>query len=362
MKTTLIILTTMLITILTHGASKVGIADLYIQGDLSSLNSTKSDFDYSRCLFRNLPDTTENERYLYMLCSIVGSDSFTEWVVRNETDARIAAHMINVDYIVYGTMGKVNNYLEATLHLYQNDKEDSVYTISHVSRNNDVKTFLTEVALKLNTVLDTQIFKVEKQTIQQDTDKLLKRELLIGDIRQFRLSDYLGIYNSVGYYIPMLDWWHYTTGLALAETGIRVVNLPPLYKGDVIKLNLETGLTFTYSVGMNKPGFAESYLHMFLFKIPLAFVITIADRASFFIDAGPQAQIDHFYQSYNGLEYTNTSVAFSLNAGTGFHYWFGKRGLACLGLKAAFDVSFYDSIYLDCNIQLYNMIRFKGIK
>lgn len=358
-KKLLLIVIALGLCLLVHGASTVGIADLYIEGDPAGLTGYKEGFDYSQYLFRQLPDTNTNGLYMYMLCSIVGSGNFSDWIVRNNTDAKVAAHLVNVDYLVYGTMNRNNRYLEVTLQVYRESKGDSIYTITHVSRNDDLKIFLNEVALKLDTVLDTQVFKEKKESRKVTVEKTVHRELLKKQFRAFKLTDYLGIYNGVGYYIPMLDWWDYVTGLTLVETGIQVVNLPPLFQREKITLGLRPALTFTYSLGINKPAYAPSYLHMFVFKAPLALTIEMFERYVITVNAGIQAQVDYFYQEYNAVSYSRSSAALSIMGGGGFEYWLGKKLLTCIGVKTTFDLGLYDQPYLDFNMQCYNIIRFK---
>ena len=57
----------------------------------------------------------------------------------------------------------------------------------------------------------------------------------------------IGIYNSVGYWFPMSDWWEVITGLVCFETGVYVVPLSHFVGKKNLLLYMRFGFFVNYA-------------------------------------------------------------------------------------------------------------------
>lgn len=305
------------------------------------------------------------------------------WYIKNNLGAHEVCDVLDIEYILYGFVTIEDNRCLGEIRLYSKTEGRSIFEINyqgaeltinnHVialanqinSKSEQIQEILRELALKNNMEISKPEPEPEPQPTPEPVPELNPVLVEVSpEVTQkpFVLSNYIGIYEAAGYYVPMGAYWDIFTGLLTLETGVQAVRLPHFITtpDEIFKLRLRPGLMVAYSLGMNKPGYNRYYYHGITVKIPLELCFEFSERFIFTVGTGPQLQIDIFsYTNENGTLDTLPSTTFSLFALTGFEYLFGKNRLIGIGNNHVFDFTFYQIFFPVYKVQLYVIYRFK---
>jgi hypothetical protein len=319
--------------------------NVYAEGEtvqITDMEKTSSNFVYQ---------FLSKERYAKLIKFVDVSEKkdVPSFVVKTEKEADELCIYLGCDYLVFGYVKKTNLYYDVELRIYNFEKKEVVGIVYDRHETNDFLFMIKELSAKTSSKI-MEITKTQKEATKKQT--------------KFYLSNYIGVYNAVGYWIPFPDWWTVETGIVSGETGIKVVRLPSLYTNKNLAINLRPGLVFSYSFGLNKTGFLETYYHQFLFKFPIDFnLMLFNEKIGVITGFGVQVQFDFMYQLSKYRDpLTNQSVAFSMFASTGFEYWIDKKNTVCIGLNNIFDFTFYKDFFSDYKIEIYNIVKIPEAK
>jgi hypothetical protein len=320
---------------------EVFLANLTVYPDRENVTITEEDRNITQVLYQHLLDEDFGNLLTLKLLSEKKSMVFNNPAVRSRMDASEACELLGIHYIIYGSISKTLNYYDASINLFDNDLKDSRKVIYAKVGADEFEELVEDLARKYINYLYAMLGYKDK--------KKLASETTFGGI---------AIHNALGYYFPFSSWWNITTGLFTIETGIKAITMTPLGKNRNFQFSLRPGFVVSYSMGINKPGFLESYYHVLTFKLPLDNCFELFQRHTFTIGLGPQLQVAILYQKKLFDDpYTNASVAFSLFADFGYEHWFGKHKLIAVGISNTFDFTFYSNFYVDYKAQLYVINR-----
>jgi hypothetical protein len=320
---------------------EVYLADLTVYPDREDVTITDEDKNITSALYQHLLDEDFGNLLTIKLLSEKKSIVFDRPTVRSRMDASEACELLGIHFIIYGSINKTFDYYDASINLFDNDLKDTRKVIYAKVGSDEFEELVEDLARKYINYLYAMLGYKDK--------KRLANETTFGGI---------AIYNAIGYYLPIGSWWNITTGLFTIETGVKAITLTPLGRNRNFQFSLRPGFTVSYSMGINKPGFLESYYHGLTFKLPLDTCFEVLQRHTFTIGIGPQLQVDLLYQKKLFDDpYTNASVAFSLFADFGYEHWFGKQKLFAIGVINTFDFTLYTNFYVDYKAQFYVINR-----
>jgi hypothetical protein len=257
--------------------------------------------------------------------------------IKSSNEAAEMCELLQIQNLVYGTIKKTNKYYDAEIKIYDNEKKEIRKIFYEKMEIGEYKELITNLSNKVYNYLISLL---------GISDEIEEGKRKFGGIN---------IYNAVGYYFPIGDWWYVDTGIVSFETGVSVEPLVPITKRGFFGFYLRYGLYIGYSLGINKPDFLTSYLNSLFFKIPIEVCFELYKSNVITIGFGPQLQLDILYQKrlYDDPKTTITS-AFSLVCSTGYEHWFGSQRNIAIGVNNVFDLSFYKiNFYADYKIYLY---------
>lgn len=260
--------------------------------------------------------------------------------------AEEAAYLAGLDYIVYGSVRKSATYYDGTFNLYSRNEQKAVFTI-YVKR--ELESFDDFVKLSGERLLE-ELMEQFSFTLERTTR------------RDFKAFGYLLIHNAIGYSIPFQPWWERLTGIAQLESGIYFGMIPLKQVNRDINLRLRFGQTTAYTISINKPAYLTTIHSTLQFNFPLMLGLEFFERYHIFWELAPAATIDFSYQKESHRpDRLEGTAAFSLLLATGFEYWLGEERKIALGVKAAFDLTFYTPFRGSFRPQIYisNKIDFK---
>lgn len=262
--------------------------------------------------------------------------------IKSSIEASEICEILQVKYVIYGHIKKTYKYYDAELKLFDNEKKEVR------------KIFYEKIELDS---FDELIFNLSEKCNYYMVNMLGLTEYYEERKREF---GGINIQNGTGYWFPINNWWNVITGLVCFETGLNVTPLTPLAKARNFGFYLRYGFYVSYSLGMTKPGYLDSYYHTLIFKIPAEFCFELYKRNIITIGCGPQLQLDILYQEllFDGYR-TNTTAAFSLNTSLGYEHWFGKNEIVAIGINNNFNFTFYNEFFIDYRIQLYTTAKIK---
>lgn len=271
--------------------------------------------------------------------------SFENRLIKSSIDASEICDILNIDYLLYGYIEKTNKYYNAEIRLFEN------------AEKKDKKIFFIKIELgDFNEVISDISYKFNDYMI---------KVLGLTEYQQERRRGFggIGIYNGAGFWFPIGDWWNVQTGLFSYDVGFFVIPITPIYKNRVFGFSLRLGLFAGYSFGISKPGYLKSYISTIQLNIPLICSFELYFNHVLNIGAAPQMQINVTYQKkiFDDPE-TFSTVAMSIMANAGYEYWFTKRKITGIGINNIFNFTFYENMYFDYKIELYNVVRIPVIK
>jgi hypothetical protein len=302
------------------------------------VNLTDNEKNASNVLFDALLKTDYDG--MLILKKIPTTVTYQDRSIKSELEASEICDLLNIDYLLYGSIEKTNKFYNAEIFLYDNAAKSNKKTLYVKTELGDFDQFINEITLKfINYMYD----KLGLTELKQE------RKLGFGGI---------GLVFASGYWIPMGNWWDFTTGLVCFETGMNVIPLKAFVKMRNFAFYMRFGLNINYSLGMNKPGHLTSYLNTLLIKVPIENCFELFNYNVITVGVGPQLQIDMMYQKllYDPPQ-TKSTAAFSLYCSTGYEYWFTKKKLIGMGLINIFDFTFYDNFFVDYKVMFYTVVR-----
>jgi hypothetical protein len=271
----------------------------------------------------------------YILCATFGKELLAKWSVKDQSDINNINRMLKNDYLLYGNIyDSGDKKIAAFVNLYSNGSKKDFELINLVDDYADHDEFVVKLAKLIDEKIENKIKEINR-----------KKENVPS----------IGITNSIGYHIPMGKWWDVMTGIINFESGFKILDIQSMYKNKYFKFNLQPGLSVSYSLAINKTGFADSKYNSLCFKLPLDFSFLIALRHETFVSVAPQFQLDILYREHpDPVLY---SYAFSLSLSAGYRYWFGKYSTFGLGVNNVFDMTFYDNFYAAYKLQIMTTVR-----
>ena len=371
----LIIVLSISISLSAKGGIDIYVSDIIVN---SSKEEYKS-FDISPILTQSLLSVSSKSFTFHSFSEIVSKESIImREKIKNDYMAYEVCDILGIRYLIYGFISAENNNMIADIRLFSKVENKTILTINVEKKNEtDLSRFIEEMILEVDNQINKDIKLKDNEIVVQDikgdgkteidgTENNKKKKVIILDTKEkdkkIYVSNYIGIYNSVGYPFPIDNWWNILTGMINVETGVKIVRIKPFYDNKKVALYLKPALLFSYSLYVNKPKLSESLLNSFIFKAPLDFDVKLFNRFEIFVGLGPQVQMDLFTQKYLD-KYTNYfGVAFSLFASTGIEYFLDKRQLVSIGLNNNFDFTFYDRFFINYKLQFYTMVKFQEKK
>ena len=318
---------------------KIYVANLNVYKADVNVELSKNEKNATNALFKAIKKT--DEEGLLNLFSVSQSVTYSDKVTKSTIEAAELCELLHIDYLLYGFIEKTSKYFNAEVRLYEKDTKMDKKIFYVKTDAGNIDDVISELSDKIKNYLYS-MFGVSEYFKERKTG--------FGGI---------GIYNSVGYWFPVGEWWKDITGLVTFETGLNVVPVTPMAKARNFAYYMRFGFYTSYSLAINKPGFLDSYYNSIIFRIPVENCLEIFFNHVFIIGAGPQLQLDVLYQKkLFDAPYTGATVAFSIYTNIGYEYWFGKNKVAGMGLNNIVDFTFYNPFYVDYKIELYSAVRF----
>jgi hypothetical protein len=271
------------------------------------------------------------------------------FIVKTEREAEELCIYLGCDYLLFGYVKKTALYYDAELRIYGFEKKEVVGTVYDRHETNDFLFMMKEVSAKTAN-------KIAEVTNTQKEETVIPRK--------FFLSNHLGIYNSLGYWIPV-TWWDALTGIVTVESGIKIVRIPPLYTyRNVVAVSVRPGFTISYALALNKPEMVENYFHSFLFEFPVDLCFGFFDETFLaYVGSGAGLQFDLIFQNppYKDPK-VGASIALSMPLSIGLELFPEKSKLITIGLDNTFDFTFYDRIFVDYRITFFLLLKFAELE
>jgi hypothetical protein len=343
MKKRLFLLISIIISVSCHSITiAVAPFNVYTEGETTQLT------DMEKASANFVYQYLGKERYAKQIkfVDVSGKKDVPAFIVKTENEADQLSIFLGCDYLIFGYVKKTNLYYDVELRIYSFEKKEVVGIVYDRHETNDFLFMIKELSSKTS----SKIMEITK-TQKEETKKPEK----------FYLSNYIGIYNAVGYWIPFPEYWNAMTGIVSGETGIKVVRIPVLYSyKSLFQLTIRPGFTFSYAFAMNKPEIIEDYYHSFLFKFPVDLCFKFHDETiGAYIGTGAAVQFDFIYQKppYKDVN-VKTSVAFSIPVSTGVEFYPEKKKIVGIGLDNTFDFTFYKDFFIDYRVSFFTIVKF----
>jgi hypothetical protein len=287
----------------------------------------------------------ENKEYKKSFQFGLLSDSkyFPNIVIRNEEEAKEVYTKIKAVFVLSGYIVKDQYGYKIGINIL-NAKEGELENKFYITtKKGGLEGGLKELSVKVLNHL-YKIYDVPEKEIRK-----------IG----FSPGTYLGLFYSVGYFVPLMDWWETETGIVQGELGLRFERLPPVARYQSFRFSFRPLISVWYGFGINKPELIRSYYHQFQFRTGLDLVFEFHKNYILYTGFGAYASLDVVYQfsEYGGGVFNN-AVAPGIYTGLGFEYWFGKSRLIGIGYNNHFSFTFYSPLYIGFSAQLYLANRF----
>jgi hypothetical protein len=251
----------------------------------------------------------------------------SEEPVHSLLDAGITASKERIDYLLYGTLNREENWIEVRISLYERET-DRIRTVfygkSDSSRHNDL---IEELAGKICRYF-YRAYDIEPSLIQREWQGFWTARFF------------------TGYWGLLSPWDHRLTGLfSLAFKGTLTPPDIVLYMGD-FTLFTGFGLYAGYSLGLNKPDNEHFTYHSFQLAFPLDFSTQWRDRHCFSLSLAGGSQIDGLFQSrlYGDL-YSALSQTFIVKVDLSYEFLIPESNWF-LGFSQEVDFAFYDPLLI----------------
>jgi hypothetical protein len=318
--------------------------NVYSQNESTVVTEMEKKLDFF--VFQHMKKSGSMKKLQYKLLS--ESKNWVNLIVKTEKDADEVCRYSGVDYLLYGSVERGDYFYDVQLYIYSYQEKKTISTIYDRHNITDLLVMAEDLSVKVKREISDTILKITK-------DK--------GQVK-FSLANHIGFHIATGYTLPISSWGELLYGVINGEFGIKIMRIKPFYHTDTTLIYLRPGFLFSYSFNLSRPGLVESYYHMFLFKIPIELCLTFYDeKIGIIIGSGVQVQFDFLYQKFKYKnDYYTQSVAASTFASLAFESFPGKSKVVGVGLNNLFDFTFYNNLYVDYKIQVYNIIRFKEKK
>ncbi|OHD19669.1 MAG: hypothetical protein A2086_01765 [Spirochaetes bacterium GWD1_27_9] len=293
--------------------------------------------------------------------------------IKNDYVAYEVCDILGLDYLIYGFIDVTDTGFEAEIRIFSRDENKTVFKINREKKNEtDLGRFLEELIIDIDSQIYSSIkiegTKVSFEKKSQEEIKRIKIEEkkdvtpdVVKEKKKFHFTNYIGIYNSLGYYIPIDKYWNLFTGVFSFETGVCGVRID-LYSYKNIILQLRPDILFSYSLAINKEKYTQSFLNSFQIKSSLSIGLNIYKFFDVLVGAGCFAQFDLFYQNYLDKSPYNFTAAFGLNGLIDTNFWLDKNQLVALGLANQFNFTFYTDFFVSYKLYIYTVVRFREKK
>jgi hypothetical protein len=261
-------------------------------------------------------------------------------VTKSTLDASELCEQTLIDYLLYGSLRKTDQYFDAELKVYDNQKKE-------VRKIIYAKAGAGELSIIVRTLSD-------------QTAGYLRDILGIASKVKERNKAWSGFYlqGGAGYWLPVGSWSSFLTGICTIETGATIIPTIIVPSDSWNNFYLRLGVLVSYNLGINQPGFEESFLHSVELRIPILASWEIAPQHVIWTGIAPVFQIDILVQNpilNDGR--MDLATGFGLSIPFGYEYWFSEARDLAIGITASFDLIFYNEILMTPKCSIYMNYR-----
>jgi hypothetical protein len=265
--------------------------------------------------------------------------TYREFVPKSTMDAAGICSKAGIDYLVYGSLKKTEDYLEAELKIYDSGRKE-----------------IRKIVYAKSGVCELDIIK---ETLVARLSSYLREIFGITASGKTRVEDVNGISlaSSTGYFVPVGDWGDVLTGISYTHIGFSIT---PAFRSDIRFVSFfRFGLTLGYALAVSKPEYEQGYLHSININIPVEFFVEPVQHHVLKLGIVPACRFDILAKErINDTSMTVISQCFGLSALTGYEYWIGRKKKYALGLTAYFNTAFYNTIYMSVMMDFLFIWRF----
>ena len=379
------------LTIYSKSSIDIFVSDIIINSD----NSDSGSFDISSILRESLSGIGDKNFIFHSLSEILKEDSvIRREKIKNDYMAFEVCDIIGIDYLIYGRIEVFETNYEVELKLFSRKENKTILRVAKTRKDvTDLSRFLEEVLMEMDSKVNNDlVINEEKITVNKSDKKqeVIKEEkektevkVVVEEVKEkekvedkkndiknkvnkIYLSNYIGIYNGVGYNLPTGDYFPVYNGVIGFETGISLVRLNlKSFKNIIFKniiLQVRPDLIFSYYIMVNKEPYAQSIFNTFQFKTFFNIGLNINLFFDIFVGLGIGFELDMLYQKYLTYSPFYTNGAFLIGLLIDSNFWFDKEKIVGLGVRNEFDFVFHADFYISYKPIIYTVIRFKEKK
>jgi hypothetical protein len=337
-----------LIIILTFTSSALFGVDIYLANwnvytDVPGLEINRNEEDFSTAFASELAN--EDFGGLVALRNIASFAGYKTVITRSSLDASEICEQLAIDCLLYGSLKKSEEYYDAELKVYDNQKKEVRKVIYGKAGKDELK----ELA----------------RILAQKTAAYLKALLGIESRVKTRKTAFHGLYaqGGAGCWLPIGNWGEFLTGIFTVEAGVNLVPTLITPEGKWGNYFLRYGLLLDYQLGISKPGYEESVLHAIVLRVPIEVFWEPAIQHVFKVGIAPLFQLNLMGQNplYEDGRVTFTT-AFGLSFPLGYEYWLTAQRTLAIGAATGLDIVFYENTLLIPRLQIYTNWRLNTAK
>lgn len=353
--------------------------EIYISDIIIESNDVNSgSISFYSIIKESLSGIGDKKFEFHLLSNLVKEDSVIKKEnIKNDYMAFEICDILGIDYLVYGRL-EIYEFHYIELKLFGKKENKTILRISKRKENvTDLSRFLEEIFMDMDNKVHSEISfdkKKGKDNVSVKTDKDSDKhkedikekqkteedkKTKNTDNKKLFFSDYISIYNGIGYNVVLPDYSSVYTGVIGFETGISFVRLN-LKTFNNFTIFIKPSFVFSYYISISKEEFVQSYFTNFQFKTDLSFGVNIFRFFDITSGVGVGLELDLLYQKYLNFYPYYLYPAFLTSFIIDFLFWIDKDRCIGLGLKNEFNLVFHSDFYGTYKPVIYCAVRFKG--